>query len=88
MLVHAGQDEHDVDVVGLDHRVGAADVGSDVEVASGSLPLADVDVVDRAHVDASAGGESLDHARVRSREDTPAPEDADAKTHAAPLATA
>ena len=87
VLVHARQDEDDVDVGVVDHRLGAEQFRVEAVVRRGAAALALVDVVDRGDVDAVGGAEPLDHAAVRPGEDAAAAEHAEAEAHAGPRAT-
>ena len=77
VLVHAGQDEHDVDVVALDHGLRAGQRRVETEAQPGCAALALVDVVDGGDARAAARREALDHAHVGAVEDASQPEHAD-----------
>ena len=88
VLVHARQDEHDVDVVAADHVRRRPEVGVDVVVRGCTAAPGVVDVVDGVHVDTFRQMEPLDDRAVRSGEDAAAADDAEAEAHAlVPLAT-
>ena len=70
--------EHDVDVVALDHGLGARQARVDAEALPGRAALALVGVVDGGDVRAAGRREALDHAHVGAVEDAAEAEHADA----------
>ncbi len=75
---HAREHEDDVDVVALDHGLGARQAGVDAEPQTGRAALALVDVVDGGDARAAGRREALDHAHVGAVEDAAEPQHADA----------
>ena len=75
---HARQHEDDVDVVALDHRLGARQAGIHAQPLPGRPALALIEVVDRRDARAPRRRKALHHAHVGAVEDASEPEDADA----------
>ena len=88
VLVHAGQHQHGVDVVAVEHLLGSAEVGVDAEPRGRRLPLVGVDVVPRHQLGLAVQGELLDERGVRAPEDTAESEDSQAHGHAVFLSVA
>jgi hypothetical protein len=93
VLVHAGQHEHRVDLVVLDHGAPVGDVRAHVPVLGGPPLLVRVDVTDGRDVEAALaaqdGGQVGVRAAVRVRPgpDGAEPDDAEANGHGVLLAT-
>ena len=87
MLVHAREDEDDVDLRVVDHGLRACELSVDAVVGGCATALAVVDVVHGAHVDTAGRREGGDHAPIRAGEDAAAADHAEAEAHDGPLAT-